>query len=230
MPRPKWSEMRRWAALLQVAIAVAAAACGRDSPEACFEPDTDRYSFALVGDTGYVFRWTGSYMPVRVYAEPTGELQPNVTDGLSLWAAAFRCGEFSSQLVGDSTTADIIVRNPAVLPPAARNAAVLAADSVGACRGRTDGDTLTTPDNVLRLSGPVRAYVTPLSADPAAVAACYHFVTAHEIGHTLGILSHSLNSDDLMYSVPRRRELTPRDRLTIQTLYHTTPAIAPPLR
>jgi hypothetical protein len=216
--------------LAPAAAVLALAACSRDSPEACFEPDTDYYSFALVGDTGFVFRWTSGYMPVRLYAEPTGDLPQNVAEGLNLWAGAFRCGEFSGRLVSDSNAADIIIRNPPVLPPASRTGAVLAADSVGACRGRTDGDTITTDDNVLRIAGPIRAYVTPLSSDPAAVAACYRFVTAHEIGHTLGILSHSLDPDDLMYSVPRRRELTPRDRLTIQVLYHTTPAVAPPLR
>jgi hypothetical protein len=168
-------------------------------------------------------------MPVRVYAEPTGELPQNVADGLSLWTGAFRCGEVSSRVVTDSGAADIIVRNPPDLPEPTDRAAVLAADSVGACNGVTTGDTVRVSGR-LRIDGPIRSYVSPLSSDSTALAGCYRIVTAHELGHALGLLAHSPDTADLMNNRPRRRFLTPRDRLTIQVLYHTVPTVAPPPR
>ena len=49
-------------------------------------------------------------------------------------------------------------------------------------------------------------------------------------GHTLGLGSHSADTNDLMNPLPRRLALSDRDRYTIQVLYHTTPTIGPPLR
>jgi len=213
-------------ALAPFAAAAAAAAC-HDSvgPSACFEPNVTRYDFHIAGDTALVFHWPASYNPVRVYAEPAGELPQNVQAALDLWAGAFRCGELRVALTGDSTRADIIVRNPASLPLLSRRAVAMFADSVHACGGVTEFDTLAS-----RLAGPMRAYVAPLSVDTAAVRSCYHFVVAHELGHTLGLGSHSTDTNDLMNPLPRRLALSAADRYTIQVLYHTNPTIGPPLR
>ncbi|MBI1722594.1 MAG: matrixin family metalloprotease [Gemmatimonadetes bacterium] len=203
----------------------AAAACGDNvGPGTCFEPNATSYPFSLPADSNFIFRWPGSYVPVRVYAEPAGELVANTQAAMQLWVGAFRCNEFAMQMVTDSTRADIIVRNPPVLPPAVA-AFVVAADSVGACRGVTEFDTAQSA-----LDAPMRVYVSPVAFDSAAVAACYRFVTAHEIGHALGLLSHSPDPADLMHTQPRRRLLTAADRYTIQRLYHTTPTIGPPPR
>lgn len=217
--------MRRLAALAVplVALAAATAAC-HDSPGigACLEPDATAYAFNAPGDTTAVFHWPTSFMPVRVYAEPMGELQQNVDSAMVLWANAFRCGELSLRRVTDSTTADIVVRNPTSLPPQPSPIG-LAADSVNACSGRTDVQV----DTLGRIQRPIRSYVAHLGVDSAATAACYHFVVAHEFGHALGLFQHSPDPLDLMYPIPRRRLLTPDDRYTIQLLYHTTPTLAP---
>ncbi len=217
----------RWLALAPVAAAAALAACHDNvGPGACFEPNVTRYDFHIAGDTALVFRWPASYNPVRVYAEPAGDLPQNVQAALDLWSGAFRCGELRFAPTGDSTRADIIVRNPASLPvAAAASRVVLRADSIRACGGVTMFDTTAG-----RLAGPMRAFVAPRSTDTAAVRSCYHFVTAHELGHALGLGAHSPDTNDLMNPLPRRLALSERDRYTIQVLYHTTPTIGPPLR
>ena len=220
--------MKRLAALAAaLALAAAAAAACHDSVGvgACFDPDGVAYFFNVPGDTNDVFRWPSSFQPVRVYAEPAGELQRNVDSAMVLWVSAFRCNELALQRVTDSVGADIVVRNPVTLPPIppAPGPVSVAADSVNACRGRTDVQL----DTLGRLQRPIRSYVAPQGIDSAATAACYHFVVAHEFGHALGLFQHSPEPLDLMYSTPRRRVLTANDRYTIQLLYHTTPTIQP---
>ena len=216
-----------WLGIAGAALVVGAACHDSVNIFACFEPNVSGYRYSLPTDSNFVFRWPASYNPVRVYAEPTGELQANTLAAMQLWGNAFHCGELSMQMVSDSTRADIIVRNPTAIPPAAAGTIVLAADSVGACRGLTTDSTATGQPT---LAGPIRSFVAPISADPVAVAACYHFVTAHEQGHALGLLSHSLDPVDLMYTLPRRRVLSQADKVTIESLYHTTPTIGPPPR
>lgn len=216
----------RLGSLATAALAAAAIlACGDgNNPNSCFESNAWSYGFYLGHDTALVFHWPADRMPVRFYAEPTGALQANVLAGLTTWVNGFRCQEASFQLVGDSAGADVIVRQVAVLPPVAARAFTLGSDSAGACVGRTDFDLDTT----LTLTGPFRAWVVPLAvADPVALAGCYRMVTTHEIGHTLGIFTHSTDPADLMYTTTRRSSLSPDDRYTLQSLYHRTPTIRP---
>ncbi len=132
-------------------------------------------------------------------------------------------------MVTDSTRADIIVRNPPTLPLAARSAVrSMHADSVGACHGVTQ---FATDSDTTALVGPMRSYVAAFAGtDSAAAAACYHFTTAHELGHALGLLSESPYAGDLMYAVPTRSVLTESDRYSIQILYHINSKIGPPPR
>jgi hypothetical protein len=214
--------------LLLPALVLLAACHEGLGPGACFEPSAQAYNFDLAGDTNFVFHWPSSYMPLRVYAEPAGDLPANVQAAMQLWAGAFRCGEVFLTTATDSTHADIIVRNPQSLPAAAPATHAMHADSVGACQGVTHFD-LDSAGNAL--AGPMRSYVAPFpGADSASVASCYHFVTAHELGHALGILSHSPNPADLMYVSPTHRFLTESDRYTIQLLYHTPSKLGPPPR
>jgi len=216
--------------LLAAAVALLAACRENVSTAQCFEPNAVAYDFDYNGDTTIVFHWPGSYMPVRVYAEPTGELPADVQTAMQLWTSAFRCRELSWVAATDSTHADIIVRNPISLPaaPPARTARAMHADSVGACHGVTQFVTDTTGT---ALSGPMRSYVAAFAGvDSATAASCYHFVTAHELGHALGLLSESPNPDDIMYTSPWRLALTESDRYTIQILYHVASKLGPPPR
>ncbi len=189
---------------------------------ACFE-DGLPYNYALNGDTSLVFRWPASSQPVLVYAEPVGMLSQNTGTAAARWLAALRCGELSIALVTDSTIADVIIRNPSSAPPAPPAGVVLAADSIDACGGRTDG----VLDSTNTLTGPLRSYVFPVGIDSTDLAGCYRMVTIHELGHALGILNHSPDTLDIMYSQPRRGTLSPADRVTVQYLYHDAPTIRP---
>jgi hypothetical protein len=214
------------AAIAAAALAAAAVLACRDgnTPNTCYETNAFSYGFFVGGDTSLVFHWPANRMPVRFYAEPRGDLPTDVLAGLTTWVNGFRCREASFQLVADSTAADVIVRQVPVLLPAAPRAFTLAADSVGACGGRTDG----TFDSTLTLTGPIRSYIVPINvSDSVALAGCFRMVTTHEIGHALGLLAHSTDPTDMMYTTPRRSSLSPDDRYTLQTLYHRTPTIRP---
>jgi predicted Zn-dependent protease len=216
--------VRRVPAGLTLALAAAGAACSDGvGTHACFDSGVQPYAYHAPGDTSVVFRWPAAFHPVRVYAEPTRLLPGDVDTAMRVWVNAFRCGELSLLRVTDSAAADIVVRAPAALPPFGPASVTVAADSVTACRGRTDVE-LDTAGRVLR---PIRSYIAPASLDSASVAACQRFVSAHELGHALGLFSHSSDPADLMYAQPWRRLLTARDRYTIQLLYHRDPTVAP---
>jgi len=210
---------------LLLALPLAAAACGDGGgPNTCYDSNAMSYGFAVGGDTTLVFRWPASRMPVPVYAEPAGANLTNAIAGLQTWVNAFHCGEASFTFVSDSTRADVIVRQVAVFPPLPASGTALAADSVGACAGRTDG----TFDSTLTLTGPVRSYIVPIPGkDSVAVAGCFRMTTTHELGHALGILAHSTDPTDIMYPTPKRSSLSANDRYTLQKLYHTAPTIRP---
>lgn len=216
--------MNHGAAALLASLALAAAACNDGSPNTCFESNATVYLFALAGDSTLVFHWPASRMPVRTYAEPTGATVADVATGLQTWADGFHCHEASFLPVADSTQADIIVRPVATLPPQPAGAVSLGADSVGACTGRTDG----VFDSTLTLTGPVRSYIAPMAGrDSAAIAGCFRMTTTHELGHAIGILGHSTDPGDIMFTTPKRSTLSINDRYTLQKLYHTTATIRP---
>jgi hypothetical protein len=212
----------RWAGLGAVALVAAAAACRDQSPGACLDPDGRPYDFHAPADTDIIFHWPAASMPLRVYAESASGVPQSTDLGAELWTRAVRCGELSFNRIADSLAADIVVRSPGAMPPAPPAAVRAAADSVGACTGRTDFDTLN--GGVVR---PIRVYVVANSsvADTAAVAGCYRFTVAHELGHALGLLSHSPTPGDLMHASPYRRLATANDRITVQTLYRTAPTL-----
>ena len=55
-------------------------------------------------------------------------------------------------------------------------------------------------------------------------------VVVHELGHSLGLLAHSPNTQDVMTSNPLVQQLSERDRETAEVLYHTAPTIRAPGR
>ena len=217
--------------LLRAATAAVAAsgvafciACFDPGRNTCFDSNGWDYGYALGGDTTLVFHWPADRMPVRFYADATGDLRANVLSGLNTWVNAFNCQEAEFQLVTDSTTADVVVRRADVLPAARAGTVVLASDSVGVCRGVTEQQI----DSALTLTGPFRIFIAPLGvADSLARAGCYRMVATHELGHTLGLFAHSADSADIMYPVPRRSTLSIDDRYTIQKLYHRAATIQP---
>ena len=77
---------------------------------ACSEPTapgrTAWYSFDFAGD---VFRWPESRVPVRYYADPRSNMRDLVERAIGAWENQVLYGEFSGEMVNDSTAADVIV-------------------------------------------------------------------------------------------------------------------------
>ena len=182
---------------------------------------TPRYLADNAGDT---FHWPADRIPVRYFVDPRGALPRLVRNGLSAWQDQFLYGEFRAVVVADSTAADVIVRwqdtVPADVPP----------DTTGAL-GACDGVTTYVLDSTKTMTGPEHvALRVRLGYTLPQIAECFRRVVTHELGHSLGILSHSPATTDLMYGTPAIETPTERDRNTAQVLYHTPPTIFPPPR
>lgn len=195
---------------------------------ACAEPTVPTRQAAYPFDDGFgeVFRWPADRLPVRYWADARGPMAAILTRALAVWRAQFLYQEFSAELVSDSATADVVViwsgAVPADVPP-----------DPGAPVGSCSGITTVTVDSTgtqLEEAIVVRAGNLAVSATDAQMIACYYRVVAHEVGHSLGLFQHSPQGQDLMAATPLVAEPAPRDRVTVEVLYHTTPTLAPPPR
>lgn len=224
--------MKRTLALVLVLLLVG---CG----EILSPSRTPRYLSDLAGD---VFRWPSDRLPVRYFADPRGMMPELVSRSLRVWEDQFLYGEFKATLVADSSGADVIVLWQDSVPP---DVPPDTTGAVAACDGLTQyvidstaavpGPALPGPmsgvEPSLTMTEPIRVHlrVRPGFTE-AQVAACMPRVATHELGHTLGILTHSPANTDLMWGTPTTDTPTTRDRNTAQVLYHTAPTIAPPPR
>ena len=209
--RPLWA----------LGVALAAARC--TEPMVPTRPGT----YAFTGALGEIFHWPADHLPVRYYADPRGALRTYVSQAIQTWQQQLLYGEFSADMVDDSTQADVIVVWADSVPP---DVPPDAGPPVKACGGMTQASTDTTG---VRLDGPLHTDLTVLLGTvftAGQVAACLERTTLHEMGHTLGLLAHSPDSLDIMYVTPAVRSPSAADRWTVQTLYHTTPTILPAAR
>lgn len=202
-------------------IALTTAALALGCSEIATPVRAPRYLFDIGGE---VFHWPGDRLPVRYVADPRGPMASLVRAGLGTWEAQFLYGEFRGVLVTDSTAADVIVRWQDSVPP---DVPPDTAGALGAC----DGVTTYQIDTTSTMEGPIRvALLLRPGFTTAQIAACVRRVATHELGHTLGILTHSPAPTDLMFDTPGTEIPTHRDRNTVQVLYHTTSTIEPPPR
>ena len=151
---------------------------------------------------GEVFRWPSDRLPVRYFADTRGMMPALVRTSLEVWEAQFLYGEFKGAMVPDSSAVDVIVIWQDSIPP---DVPPDTAGALGAC----DGVTSFVIDSTGAMTEPIRVQLRV---------------------HTLGILTHSPATTDLMYGTPATDTPTNRDRNTAQVLYHTTSTIAPPPR
>jgi hypothetical protein len=174
-----------------------------------------------VADT-QAFHWPGSRLPVRVWAEDALNLAAHVQGGIDQWKGAFLYGEFDAVLVPDSALADVVVRAG---PPDKGGFSVVRLESGFApeCQGGTDFE-LPTGSREIQL--PIHIFLNP-RVDPASPGfdTCMSLTATHELGHAIGILTHSPEPSDIMYGDPTVPALSARDRTTAELAYHTEPTL-----
>lgn len=215
---------RRLPSALAAAFAVALAGCEAPStppPSAVYDPT------ASTG--GLVYHWTPG-RTIAIYvdetAQPAGfDIRATVQRATALWADVALFGEYAFRLTSDPRDADVVVH----YEDAPRIVDVMDCEPPGS----GDGLTVFCPDEpeaaVLPLLGggggrvKVDVYIDPLGVeqailDLAGMTAQEYFVvlTAHELGHVLGIGAHSPEERDLMRGVPLVRAPSAADAATLR--------------
>jgi hypothetical protein len=163
------------------------------------------------------FHWDPALLPVRVWAENTGDLPQHMSRAIDIWESAYLYREFQAVLVADSTGADVIVRGtpaPKLRATSTRLHSMLAPE----CNGETDIDV---PLDHRQLLLPIRIFID-FGSDPTVpgVADCLALTSIHELGHALGIFEHSPNPTDIMYISPTVDLPSALDRQTAEVIYH----------
>jgi hypothetical protein len=162
------------------------------------------------------FHWSRDELPVRIWVEDASDLPGHMARAIEVWEAAFLYGEFAGTLVTDSTTADVIVRGGT---PDDKLRAIRLHSVAPECAGATDLD-IDVASRELRL--PIRVFVDPRSLpDDPGIESCLALTSIHELGHALGILAHSDDPDDIMFTDPGVDLPSDRDRRTAEAAYHT---------
>jgi predicted Zn-dependent protease len=171
------------------------------------------------------FHWPRGSIPVKIWVENQFGVPDRVREGIALWKPVFVYGEWDAKLISDSNAADVIVRTAQPPPQSAEPGFSLPA-LAQPCVGATDVDTVATR---FQLSVPIHVYVFPLVPADPNITACLRTVSAHELGHSLGLFQHSTDTLDLMFAVPTADALTDRDIGTAVNAYHF-PADMVPVR
>ena len=193
----------------------------------------DVYDFRLLTPEPVVLRWPlGSTIRVMIStdldAARNAALQAALENGIAVWNSAALYNEFKLEATTDLASADAVLLFASTPTPV----------DAGNCPpgGSAAYTTFCLDDSGEHLaffplpSGGetrVKFIVTLRNQNPLDSESVRRLV-AHELGHVLGIGQHSNQPTDLMFGgVLTRAEPGPRDRGTLQVLYHTVPEITP---
>ena len=210
---------------------VLAAAVGLSCADIAAPGRSDVYEWRFITSTGpgtndtLTFHWPRSMLPVKIWAQDTLDLPTHVAHGIDVWKAAFLYREFDAVLVPDSSAADVIVRadSPAKSTATARLQLSLAPE----CEGGTD---IVPLPGSRTIQYPVRVFLLPrFDAATPGVSECLALTATHELGHAIGIFTHSFVATDIMFVDPVVAELSARDRGTIERAYHVEPNVSVPV-
>jgi predicted Zn-dependent protease len=212
----------RW---VTAALVVAGAACG----DIATPIRNDFYEWRFIvpavsgsGNDSLSFHWPQDRLPVRIWVEDAASLPVNVPAAIAAWRQAFLYKEFDATIVGDSATADVIVRAGAA-PGIQFSRTRLHSALALACAGATD---LDISDDHTELRLPIRVFIDPRSEPNAPdLPACLALTTTHELGHALGIWEHSPTATDLMFADPLVDAPSDRDLATAEQIYHVPPNV-----
>jgi predicted Zn-dependent protease len=218
-------------------LAVVVAAC--DSPSAPIPADV--YAFDLVeqvdggSERRMVFHWPlGSTVRVGIgsaNSATAAALRPALDSAVWAWNRAVLYGEYRLEATTELGRADVLLL--------ASNDPLPVGLPAATCAPRLDGRGVTTfcPTDDRRqlqlypLPGPDAGQVRKLilvRSDVLATPTELVRLVAHELGHGLGIWNHSDRPEDLMWGGLLQTAVpTPRDRRTIQALYHTPATVRP---
>lgn len=174
----------------------------------------DNY-FSSIGLSGSVTKWTQDHMPLKVYLAPTQGVvgyKPGYMDGVKSsfqeWADASG-GKVSFVYVTDKDKNDISF--------------VFSNDIKAVSNPAEGGEAKVYPGP----KGIVKSTIVVLTLDPSPAQqmseGLMRWICLHEIGHALGLMGHSSQHNDVMYSsMPLAtidRGLSERDKNTLKYLY-----------
>ena len=180
----------------------------------------------FLGSDTLSFHWPVERLPVKIWVEDSLDMPARVQEGVDTWEGAYLYGEYSAELVSDSSSADVIVR-VMPLPPKALATVGRLRTMLSGCEAVSDFDidTVATP---VQLRLPVRMYIAPIY-NPATtdLTECFRVTARHELGHSLGLFQHTSDSRDIMYGQPEAPGLSARDINTAQVLAHWPSNLVP---
>jgi hypothetical protein len=216
--------------LIMIAVALFAACDTPTVPERFLR---DVYDFRLLTPAPVTLRWpTGS--TVRLFIVPdddaarTQYLRDAVTHGIEVWNGAALYGEVTLVETSSLQEADVVVEYSHVVSPVElANCSPSGGIAVTTFCLTSDGANLRPfpltggGESGVKFVLTVRVTLQMTDVDVRRLV-------THELGHVLGIAQHSRLSTDLLYDGTLVVDQpSPRDRATLQMLYHTVPDITP---
>jgi predicted Zn-dependent protease len=198
-----------------VTVLLGVVACDSATPPE--RPAPYDYAIRLRDGTVLSFRWPVGSLPVRIWVQPETDLNGVVEAAIREWETAALYHEFTAVIVEDTIIADVLVR----LGPPFRSDPSNPLDCGGSTSISVGLDTTIGLPFAISLS-------PRIGVGSGDVGRCIALVAAHELGHALGLFLHSDDPDDLMHAIPSPRGLSPRDRATFSTLYHSPVSVRLP--